>query len=184
MRCPFCQTRDSRVIDSREQSNGGVIRRRRECVACGRRFTTYERYESNALMVVKKDGRREEFSHQKLHQKLRVALTKRPVSEAEVEALISRVEAELLATGAAEVPSAQIGDLVLRELKQLDDVAYIRFASVYRSFADLEDLRREVEELRREPDGALAMPKAARRRSRVRVPRRGVRPQHSLVMTE
>ena len=147
MRCPFCQFNDSRVIDSREIGGGDSVRRRRECPDCTRRFTTYERYESAGLVVIKKDGRREEFNPAKLHQKLRVALTKRPISEDEVEALIQRVEGQLLALGTREVPSHLIGETVLRELKALDQVAYIRFASVYREFADLEDLRREVEGL-------------------------------------
>jgi transcriptional repressor NrdR len=147
MRCPYCHGRDSRVIDSRELSGGDSIRRRRECPICGRRFTTYERVESVGLMVVKKDGRREEFKPDKLRQKLRVALTKRPVGEREIDALLGRVETTLLAAGTAEVPSSAIGEAVLRELKDLDQVAYIRFASVYRQFADLDDLRREVEGL-------------------------------------
>ena len=147
MRCPFCRARDAKVIDSREISGGDTIRRRRECLNCGRRFTSYERIEPAALIVVKKDGRREEFSPVKLRQKLRVALTKRPISEDEVDALIQRVEGELLALGTREVPSHLIGEAVLRELKALDQVAYIRFASVYREFADLDDLRREVEGL-------------------------------------
>ncbi len=148
MRCPYCHTRDSRVVDSRELSGGESIRRRRECPACGRRFTTYERVETVGLVVVKKDGRRQEFDPNKLRQKLRVALTKRPVGEEQIDALLQRVEAALLALGTREVPSSAIGEAVLRELKDLDEVAYIRFASVYRQFADLEDLRREVEELR------------------------------------
>src|SRR5215210_1338788 len=115
MRCPFCQARESKVIDSREVSGGGTIRRRRECVECGRRFTTYERVELAGLVVVKKDGRRQEFDPAKLRQKLRVALTKRPVSEKTIEALVQRVEAELLAMGMPEVPSAAIGEAVLRE---------------------------------------------------------------------
>jgi transcriptional repressor NrdR len=135
------------VIDSREVSGGGTIRRRRECVECGRRFTTYERVELAGLVVVKKDGRRQEFDPAKLRQKLRVALTKRPVSEKTIEAIVQTVEAELLAQGTTEVPSSAIGESVLRQLKALDGVAYIRFASVYREFADLEDLRREVEGL-------------------------------------
>jgi transcriptional repressor NrdR len=151
MRCPYCRAPDSRVIDSRELSGGDSIRRRRECVACGRRFTTYERVESVSLMVVKKDSRRQEFDPVKLRQKLRVALTKRPVGEEAIDALLARVEAELLALGTAEVPSSAIGEAVLRELKALDEVAYIRFASVYRHFEDIEDLRREVEELRTPP---------------------------------
>jgi transcriptional repressor NrdR len=151
MRCPFCRAPDSRVIDSRELSGGESIRRRRECVVCGRRFTTYERVEGVSLMVVKKDGRRQEFDPVKLRQKLRVALTKRPVGEDEIDAVLARVEAELLALGTAEVPSSVIGEAVLRELKALDEVAYIRFASVYRQFQDIDDLRREVEELRAPP---------------------------------
>lgn len=147
MRCPFCQSRDSRVVDSRELSGGESIRRRRECGNCGRRFTTYERVEGAGLVVVKKDGRRQEYDPAKLRQKLRVALTKRPVGEGEIDALIQRVEADLLAMGTPEVPSSAIGEAVLRELKELDEVAYIRFASVYRQFGDLEDLRREVEGL-------------------------------------
>ncbi len=153
MRCPYCHTRDSRVIDSRELSGGDSIRRRRECVGCSRRFTTYERVETVALVVVKRDGRREEFNPDKLRQKLRVALTKRPVGEREIDALLQRVEAHLMAMGMAEVPSTAIGEAVLRELKNLDQVAYIRFASVYRRFGDLDDLRREVEGLVDTPAG-------------------------------
>jgi transcriptional repressor NrdR len=147
MRCLFCRTDDSRVVDSREQGGGDAIRRRRACVVCHRRFTTYERVEATSLVIVKKDGRREEFSQVKLRQKLRVALTKRPVSEDQIDKLISRVEGELTALSLKEVPSVTIGELVLRELKALDQVAYIRFASVYRQFADIEDLRREVDTL-------------------------------------
>ncbi len=152
MRCPFCRAPDSRVIDSRELSGGDMIRRRRECVNCGRRFTTYERVEGASLVVVKKDGRRQDFDPVKLRQKLRVALTKRPVGEDDIDALLARVESHLLAHGTAEVPSSAIGEAVLRELKALDEVAYIRFASVYRQFQDIDDLRREVEELRALPD--------------------------------
>ncbi|MFN8676906.1 MAG: transcriptional regulator NrdR [Thermomicrobiales bacterium] len=155
MRCPFCHEPDSRVTDSRELSGGDSIRRRRECASCGRRFTTYERVEPVSLVIVKKDGRRQEFDPAKLRQKLRVALTKRPVGEAEIEALMARVEATLLARGTAEVPSSAIGEAVLQELKALDEVAYIRFASVYRHFQDIEDLRREVEELRSAPGDDL-----------------------------
>lgn len=156
MKCPYCQARDSRVIDSREVVGGESIRRRRECVVCGRRFTTYERVELAGLLVVKKDGRRQEFDPAKLRQKLRVALTKRPVGEREIEALVQKVEAELHALGTTEVPSSVIGEIVLRHLKELDEVAYIRFASVYRQFADLEDLRRELEELRGDREAAAA----------------------------
>src|SRR5918999_4901064 len=144
MRCPFCQAKDSRVIDSRDLSGGGAIRRRRECVECGRRFTTYERVELGGLVVVKKDGRREDFDPQKLRQKLRVALTKRPVGEREIDDLVQRIEAEIMDLGLPEVPSSVIGEEVLKQLKQLDQVAYIRFASVYRQFTDIDDLRREI----------------------------------------
>jgi len=161
MRCPYCHTGDSRVVDSREISGGDSIRRRRECVVCGRRFTTYERVETVALVVVKKDGRRQEFDPDKLRQKLRVALTKRPIGEDQIAALLQRVEAALLALGTAEVPSSAIGEAVLRELQALDEVAYIRFASVYRQFGDLEDLRREVDELRTQASDAAEPPSKA-----------------------
>jgi len=147
MKCPFCHAADSRVTDSREVLSGESIRRRRECPACGRRFTTYERVELAGLLVVKKDGRRQEFNPGKLRQKLRVALTKRPVGEREIDTLVQKIEADLLALGMTEVPSSAIGESVLKHLKAVDQVAYIRFASVYREFADIEDLRREVEGL-------------------------------------
>jgi transcriptional repressor NrdR len=150
VRCPFCSTRDARVIDSREIRDGAVIRRRRECVACGRRFTTYEKLESRELMVVKRDGRREPFDPLKLKDKLRIALTKRPIPMSEVERIVRDVETELMDQGFSEVPSTEIGELVLRKLKDLDEVAYIRFASVYREFRDLDDWRREVAALGRE----------------------------------
>jgi transcriptional repressor NrdR len=134
-------------VDSREISSGDSIRRRRECVSCHQRFTTYERVEPASIVVVKKDGRREEFNPDKLRQKLRVALTKRPVSEDQIDAVISSIESEVLALNAKEVSSEQVGEAVLRRLKELDQVAYIRFASVYRQFADIEDLRREVDTL-------------------------------------
>ena len=147
MKCPFCHEPDSRVTDSREVLGGESIRRRRECAACGRRFTTYERVELAGLLVIKKDGRRQEFNPGKLRQKLRVALTKRPVGEPEIDLLVQKIEADLLALGTTEVESSAIGESVLKHLKEIDQVAYIRFASVYREFADLEDLRREVEGL-------------------------------------
>ncbi len=147
MKCPYCQAPDSRVTDSREISGGSAIRRRRECPGCARRFTTFERIDLAGLVVVKKDGRRQEFDPDKLRQKLRVALTKRPVGEEQIEQLVQRVEAELLAQGKAEVPSSAIGEVVLQQLKSIDHVAYIRFASVYREFADLQDLKREVDDL-------------------------------------
>ncbi len=147
MKCPYCQAPDSRVTDSREISGGSAIRRRRECPVCARRFTTFERIDLAGLVVVKKDGRRQEFDPDKLRQKLRVALTKRPVGEEQIDQLVQRVEAELHAQGKAEVPSSAIGEAALQQLKSVDHVAYIRFASVYREFADLQDLKREVDVL-------------------------------------
>jgi len=147
MKCPYCHAPDSRVTDSREVHGGESIRRRRECPACLRRFTTYERVELAGLLVVKKDGRRQEFNPGKLRQKLRVALTKRPVGEQEIDFLVQKIEADLLGLGTTEVASSAIGESVLKHLKEVDQVAYIRFASVYREFADIEDLRREVDEL-------------------------------------
>ena len=152
MRCPFCQTKDSRVIDSRDLAGGGAIRRRRECIECGRRFTTYERVEIGGLVVVKKDGRREDFDPTKLRQKLRVALTKRPVGEREIDGMVQRIEARLMAMGLPEVPSSAIGEEVLQELKAIDHVAYIRYASVYREFTDLADMQRELDVLGDEPE--------------------------------
>jgi transcriptional repressor NrdR len=147
MKCPYCQAPDSRVTDSREISGGSAIRRRRECAVCARRFTTFERIDLAGLVVVKKDGRRQEFDPDKLRQKLRVALTKRPLGEEQIDQIVQRVEADLLAQGKAEVPSSAIGEAVLQQLKAVDHVAYIRFASVYREFADLQDLKREVDGL-------------------------------------
>lgn len=147
MKCPYCQAPDSRVTDSREISGGAAIRRRRECSVCARRFTTFERIDLAGLVVVKKDGRRQEFDPDKLRQKLRVALTKRPIGEEQIDQLVQRVEAELHAQGKAEVPSSAIGEAALQQLKSVDQVAYIRFASVYREFADLQDLKREVDVL-------------------------------------
>ena len=154
MRCPYCKTEDTRVVDSRDVNNGEAIRRRRECGACGRRFTTYERVEAPALIVVKRDGRREEFSGEKLRQKLRVALTKRPIGEEVLDGIITRVENDLRARGQREIPSQAIGEAALRELKAIDQVGYIRFASVYRQFADIDELRREIEGL----EGPEAVP--------------------------
>ena len=147
MKCPYCQQNDSSVIDSRELQGGESIRRRRRCNACGQRFTTYERIELASFMVVKKSGQREEYNQQKLRARLRLAFTKRPISEAQIDAMIARIERELLALGQAEIPSSKIGDVVMRELQELDQIAYIRFASVYRNFADLEDLRQAVDQL-------------------------------------
>lgn len=149
MRCPYCGKSGTRVIDSREVRDGQSIRRRRHCLACQRRFTTYETAEQQELIVVKRDGRREKFSPRKLRDKLHIALTKRPVPIEEVDRIVRETELELLEQGTSEVPSTEIGEKVLAKLKELDPVAYIRFASVYREFRDLDDWRREVAALDR-----------------------------------
>lgn len=150
MRCPFCGKPDTRVVDSRDVRDGEAVRRRRECMSCERRFTTYERVEQRELVVVKRDGRREPFSPSKLRDKLQIALTKRPVPTGEVERIVRETEAELLDRNVSEIPSTEIGEIVLRKLRELDQVAYIRFASVYREFRDLDDWRREMAALDRD----------------------------------
>jgi len=145
MNCPFCNHRDSKVIDSREVND--VIRRRRECLSCNQRFTTYERYQPASLFVIKKDQRREEFSRDKLLNGLRRACEKRPLPTGAVEKLVDDIEAELYHSGKSEVPSTVIGDMVMEKLKRLDYIAYIRFASVYREFQDITALKEAVDNL-------------------------------------
>ncbi len=145
MKCPFCGSTDSRVIDTREV--GDAIRRRRECQECGQRYTTYERVARVTLLVVKRDGRRENFDRQKLFEGIWKACAKRPVSPDDVEHLVEDIENQLYSLGQAEASSATIGEMVMSRLKALDEVAYVRFASVYRSFADLETLKHEVDTL-------------------------------------
>ena len=147
MRCPQCDSRDSRVVDSRDLDESATIRRRRECGSCGTRFTTYERIEAPRLVVLKRDGSRQEFDREKLASGLRKALTRRPVPDDAAERAADAVEAELRAGGLTEVPSSRIGELAQEQLRALDQIAYIRFASVYQSFEDLEDLKREVDAL-------------------------------------
>jgi transcriptional repressor NrdR len=140
MKCPYCHRNDSQVIDTRELPEGEGIRRRRRCNACHQRFTTYERVQPVNLMIVKKDGRRAEYDRRKLIQGLQIASAKRPVSAATIENLVNDVEAELFNLGTAEIPSTTVGELVLERLKDVDQVAYIRFASVYLNFADLNEM--------------------------------------------
>ncbi len=151
MRCPYCGFADTKVTDSRDADEG--IRRRRECLNCGQRFTTAERLVTGSLLVAKKDGRREEFSREKLLAGLRKACEKRPLAAGAIEAVADAVEAALRARGAPEVPSVDVGELVMAHLRDLDHIAYIRFASVYRDFADLEDVQRELEVLARSGPG-------------------------------
>ena len=147
MRCPQCGTRESRVIDSRDLDESATIRRRRECSACQVRFTTYERVEAARLVVVKRDGTRQEFDRDKLASGLRKALTRRPVAEDAAERAADDIEGELRSAGQTEVPSSRVGALAMDRLRALDHIAYIRFASVYQSFEDLADLKREVDSL-------------------------------------
>ena len=147
MRCPQCGERETRVVDSRDLDDSATIRRRRECATCATRFTTYERIEAARLVVVKRDGTRQEFDRDKLAAGLRKALTRRPVADGAAETAADVIEAELRATGANEVPSSRIGALAMEKLRGIDQIAYIRFASVYQSFEDLEDLKREVDTL-------------------------------------
>lgn len=149
MRCPFCTHSETLVVDSRVSDEGDFIRRRRQCAHCGKRFTTYERPDVSFPAIVKKDGRRVPYARPKLQGSLQLALRKRPVSTEQIDAVIERIEEKLLATGAREVASSRLGELVMRELKKLDKVAYVRFASVYRSFEDIDEFRALVDEVKR-----------------------------------
>jgi len=161
MRCPFCGHADTRVTDSRESDDG--IRRRRECLspACGRRFTTYERVQVAPLAVVKKDGRREEFSREKILAGIRRSCAKLPVSAGQIEALVDDIESAFHARGLAEVPSGEVGDLVMERLRELNHVAYVRFASHYRNFLSFEELQQEFERLATTPRRSPARTGAA-----------------------
>lgn len=147
MRCPFCSHPDTHVAETRESDEGDVIRRRRRCPACDKRFTTYERAELAMPAVVKKDGSRSEFDRAKIRASMLLALRKRPVSIDQVDAALGRIEEKLLASGANELPSSKIGEMVMRELKKLDKVAYVRFASVYRSFEGVDEFSRLIKDI-------------------------------------
>ncbi len=147
MKCPFCNHNEDKVTDSRETSEGAAIRRRRECSNCGKRFTTYEYVEKTPLMVIKKDGRREAFSHQKILNGLLKACEKRPVSVERLENIVTQIEVGLQKKFEQEVDSHHIGEMVMEKLAQLDDVAYVRFASVYRQFKDINQFMRELKDV-------------------------------------
>ena len=149
MKCPFCGHSETQVVETRVSEDGDFIRRRRQCGACEKRFTTYERPDVNFPTVVKKDGRRIEFDRGKLRASMNLALRKRPVSTEQIDSAIERMEEKLLNLGVREIPSTRIGELVMRELKKLDKVAYVRFASVYRSFEDIDEFKTLVDEVRR-----------------------------------
>ena len=151
MKCPFCQSPDTQVIETREVEDGTALRRRRRCGHCDKRFTTYERAEVSFPVVVKKDGRRTDYDRDKLRASFLLALRKRPVSADAVDTAIGHVEQQLLQSGARELPAAQIGNWVMEELRALDSIAYVRFASVYRSFEDVNAFREEIERLQTPP---------------------------------
>jgi transcriptional repressor NrdR len=147
MKCPFCHSFDTQVVDSRVSEEGDTIRRRRRCAACERRFTTYERVELAMPAVVKRNGTRVEFDADKLRGSLRLALRKRPVDTEAVDAAVARIEESLLVSGQREIPSGHLGELVMAELKKLDQVAYVRFASVYKSFEDIDEFVKAIDEI-------------------------------------
>ena len=147
MKCPFCGHLETQVVETRMSEDGDSIRRRRQCGACEQRYTTYERPDVSYPNVVKKDGRRTEFQHSKLMSSMALALRKRPVSTEQLDNAVERIEEKLMSLGAREVPSTRLGELVMRELKKLDKVAYIRFASVYRSFEDIDEFKSLVDEV-------------------------------------
>ncbi|UZG43357.1 transcriptional regulator NrdR [Caldimonas thermodepolymerans] len=149
MRCPFCGHEETQVVETRESDEGDVIRRRRRCLSCDTRFTTYERAEVTMPSVVKKDGSRAEFDPAKMRASMMLALRKRPVSLEQVDAALQRIEQKLRSSGMREVQSSKLGELVMRELKTIDKVAYIRFASVYRSFDDVNEFMEAVRETSR-----------------------------------
>jgi transcriptional repressor NrdR len=149
MKCPFCGHLETQVIETRISEDADFIRRRRQCAACEKRFTTYERADVNFPAIVKKDGRRTEYKRSKIQDSMTLALRKRPVSTEQVDAAVERIEEKLLNMGEREVPSARLGELVMRELKKLDKVAYVRFASVYRSFEDIDEFKTLVDEVGR-----------------------------------
>ena len=147
MICPFCSHDETKVVDKREGDSGKTTRRRRACLKCGRRFTTFERVETLDLLVIKKEGKREPFDRVKLRSGIIKSCEKRPVSAGDIEKIIDEIEAELRKSGKTEVTSKKIGDLVIKKLKKLDEVAYIRFASVYRQFTDISDFEKELQKL-------------------------------------
>jgi len=160
MRCPFCSHEDTQVVETRESDEGDVVRRRRRCQHCDKRFTTYERAEIALPSVVKKDGTRADFDLAKLRASMSLALRKRPVSVEQIDAAIERIQDKLLNSGAREVPTTRLGELVMRELKRIDKVAYVRFASVYLDFKDVKEFMAELKDLLKTKEGAAAKSKS------------------------
>ncbi len=151
MKCPFCGDPNTQVTDTRENEEGDVVRRRRRCAVCDKRFTTYERIDLKMPHIVKRNGNRIDYDHNKLAGSMKLALRKRPVASEDVESAIARIEARLLSIGQSEIPSEQVGEMVMRELRKLDKVAYIRFASVYRNFADVDEFAEVIREVKARP---------------------------------
>lgn len=149
MKCPYCNNIETEVTDKRETEEGKVTRRRRECLKCHKRFTTYENIDLISLIVIKKDGRREPFDRNKLRKGLERSLEKRPIPHTKVEEIINEIEQKLKTRKTTEIPSTLIGELIMNKLKKLDKVAYIRFASVYRDFKDVNDFEKELKEIKR-----------------------------------
>jgi transcriptional repressor NrdR len=166
MKCPYCSEPESKVVDSRDSDTGEAIRRRRECLVCHKRFTTYERVEAVPLWVVKKDGRREEFNRRKLLGGLVNASTKRELAAAQLEGVLDDIENALRSRNVTEVRSREIGEMVMQRLRALDEIAYVRFASVYRSFQDVEQMRATIEEVLANPPGTRPPDAPRRRRKR------------------
>jgi transcriptional repressor NrdR len=148
MKCPFCGYEETKVLDSRPASNGTSIRRRRECLQCQARFTTYERYEQTRIRIIKKDGRRELYDRKKLMNGILKACEKRPVSTDQIEEIVDNIEEQLRRSGNSEIYSSEIGDKVMEQLKSIDQVAYVRFASVYKEFRDLDSFLQAIRELK------------------------------------
>ena len=148
MRCPYCKYEDSKVIDSRASNEGRVVRRRRECLECARRFTTKEHVEESPIMVVKSDGRRELYDQEKLKRSLQIACTKRPISTSTLDEIVTKIENELRDKSHDEIQTREVGELIINYLRELDEVAYVRFASVYRNFQVKEEFLSELEELK------------------------------------
>jgi transcriptional repressor NrdR len=175
MKCPFCGYTDAKVIDSRDVND--TIRRRRECLGCGLRFTTHERIQTSNLVIIKKDKRREEYSREKLTTGIRKACEKRPLPTGAIEKLVDDVENELHSLGKVEIASSVVGEIVMEKLKQLDHIAYIRFASVYRDFADITSLKQEVDTLIAAKDVASQLPLLPR--EEISIPGKKKRPTSS-----
>ncbi len=151
MKCPYCAEASTQVVDTRENEDGDTVRRRRRCLSCDKRFTTYERVELQLPLVVKKNGSRTEYDREKVLASMMLSLRKRPVTTESVDAAIDRIEEKLVTLGEREVASDKIGELVMRELKKLDKIAYIRFSSVYRNFEDVEEFSEAIREVKKPP---------------------------------